>query len=222
MTAWLAERLPDGWLEAAAAGDDDRLDRLEAGMDLGSFLEQLGEAGYQTPAWPPDHGGLGVSLEEGAAIEATLTRCQAPRGFDFVGRVLVAPCIKRFGTPEQKLMLADIACSRTHWCQLFSEPGSGSDLAGLSTRAEPDGDVWVVNGQKVWNSWAHRSHYGLLLARIDPRRPKHKGITCFMLDVGAPGVEVRPLRQMTGEAEFNEVFLSDGATGTTHWSRTGS
>ena len=178
-------------------------------MDLPSFLERLGEMGYQTSGWEPAHGGLGLDKEQVASVEEILSRYQVPRGHDFVGRVLVSACIKVFGSEEQKLLLRDIACSRTQWCQLFSEPGAGSDLAGLSTRAVRDGDSWIVNGHKVWSSSTHNSDFGILLARTDPEQPKHKGITCFLVNMHSPGVEVRPLQQMTGGKEFNEVFFTD-------------
>jgi alkylation response protein AidB-like acyl-CoA dehydrogenase len=140
-----------------------------------------------------------------------------PRTVNTIGYGIVAGTIRRYTSPELAAeLLRPLATGEEKWCQLFSEPGAGSDLAGLATRAIHDGDGWRVNGQKVWNSLAHMARWGVLLARTDPDAPKHKGITYFIVDMTAPGVTVRPLRQITGRAHFNEVFLDDVHIPDTH------
>jgi alkylation response protein AidB-like acyl-CoA dehydrogenase len=178
-----------------------------------AFLSARFDAGLAAVHYPAGHGGRGLPRTLQPVAEEEFAKAGAVRPDDrrnVIGLGMAAPTIIAFGSDEQKsrwlkpLWLADEI-----WCQLFSEPGAGSDLAGLATRAVRDGDDWVVNGQKVWTSLAHHARWGLLLARTDPDVPKHAGLSYFVADMHAPGVEVRPLRQLTGEAEFNEVFLTD-------------
>jgi alkylation response protein AidB-like acyl-CoA dehydrogenase len=179
--------------------------------DAVSFLGAQYDLGLAWVHFPEGDGGLGVSPALQSVVEATLAEVGAPssRTGNPIGVGMAGPTIATYGTPEQKRYLRPLFTNEEIWCQLFSEPGSGSDVASLSSRAVRDGDEWVINGQKVWTSLAHVSRRGLLLARTDPSVPKHKGITCFLIDMHAPGVDIRPLRQMTGDAEFNEIYMTD-------------
>jgi alkylation response protein AidB-like acyl-CoA dehydrogenase len=184
-----------------------------ATMSRDDFLNARFDAGLAVVHYPVGHGGLGLRRSLQATAEEEFAKGGAP-ALDplrnVIGLGMAAPTIIAFGTDEHKsTWLKPLWTAEDIWCQLFSEPGAGSDLAGLSTRAVREGDDWVVSGQKVWTSLAHQARWGLLLARTDPDLPKHAGLSYFVLDMHAPGVEVRPLRQLTGEAEFNEVFLTD-------------
>ncbi len=209
--AWLRENLPPGWMEAIDAGDDEKWSQLRRGLDYGEWCKRMGEAGYATPTWPAEYG-AGLSIDPGQAkfVNEVLTRYKVPRSFNIIGIGMGGPTILAWGTEEQKhRLLRPCATNEEIWCQLFSEPGAGSDVAGLSTRAVRDGDEWVINGQKVWTTLAHIARWGMLVARTDPDQPKHRGLSYFLVDMHAPGVEVRPLVQITGEAEFNEVFFEN-------------
>ncbi|MBL7501987.1 acyl-CoA dehydrogenase family protein [Frankia sp. CNm7] len=184
-----------------------------ATMERLSFLRARYDAGLAWVAFPSGHGGLGLP----GALQPDLDRLFAEAGApdnnpraNIIGLGMAAPTILAFGTAEQKeRYLRPLWTGEEIWCQLFSEPGAGSDLANVATRAVRDGDEWVVNGQKVWTSSAHTARFAILVARTDPDLPKHAGLTYFLCDMADPGVDVRPLRQITGEAEFNEVFLTD-------------
>jgi alkylation response protein AidB-like acyl-CoA dehydrogenase len=177
------------------------------------FLSARFDAGLAAVHYPVGHGGLGLPRSLQQAAEDQFARAGAPAPDprrNVIGLGMAAPTLVAFGTDEQlDRWLKPLWLAEDIWCQLFSEPGAGSDLANLSTRAVRDGGDWVVSGQKVWTSLAHHARWALLLARTDPDAAKHAGLTYFVLDMHAPGVEVRPLRQLTGEAEFNEVFITD-------------
>jgi alkylation response protein AidB-like acyl-CoA dehydrogenase len=189
-----------------AAHDPASTDRL-------SFLRARFDAGLAWVHFPVGLGGLDAPRSLQPVVDAELAAAGAPTNQPErigIGLGMAAPTILRCGTQEQRQrLLRPLWTGEEVWCQLFSEPGAGSDLAALGTRAVRDGDEWVVNGQKVWTSMAHEARWGLLVARTNPDVPKHQGITYFTLDMTAPGIQVRPLRQLTGEAEFNEVFLVD-------------
>ena len=207
--AFLRAELPAGWMDAVDAGDEARFAEARRDLNYRDWCRRLGEAGYATPTWPVEYG-AGLSLTPGQAkhVNEVLTHYRVPRPFNIIGIGMGGPTVITWGTEEQKhRLLRGLATNEEIWCQLFSEPGAGSDVAGLSTRAERDGDEWVVHGQKVWTTLAHIARWGMLLARTNPDVPKHKGLSYFVLDMHAPGVEVRPLVQITGDAEFNEVFL---------------
>jgi len=178
--------------------------------DAIAWQRLINDAGYAGIHWPVEHGGRGLTPEHNAAWQYECALAGVPAVLNMVGLVLAAGALLRFGTDQQRErhLRASLRADQV-WCQLFSEPGAGSDLAGLTTRAEIDGDHFVINGQKVWCSGGRYSNWGILMARTDPDVPKHTGISFFLLPMDSAGVEVRPLRQMTGEAEFDEVFFTD-------------
>lgn len=184
-------------------------DLVDAGV---AWQRRIHSAGYAGIHWPVEHGGRGLTAEHHSVWMLECALAGVPPVFNMVGLVLTGGAVLRYGTPEQQTqhLRATLAADRL-WCQLFSEPGAGSDLGGLSTRAERDGDHFVVNGQKVWCSGGRYSQWGILMARTNPDAPKHEGISFFLCPMDLPGIEIRPLKQMTGEAEFDEVFFTDVA-----------
>lgn len=184
-----------------------------ATTDPRDFLGAQFDAGLAWVHLPPGFGGLDLPRQAQETVNARLSAAGAPVGGtvkNFIGMGMAAPTIAAFGTDEQKRkFLRPLFTGEQIYCQLFSEPGAGSDLAGVATRAVRDGEDWIVNGQKVWTSMAQHAQMAILVARTDPTVPKHAGLTYFLCDMTQPGVDVRPLRQITGEAEFNEVFLTD-------------
>ncbi|MGE0570802.1 MAG: acyl-CoA dehydrogenase family protein [Dehalococcoidia bacterium] len=171
--------------------------------------KKLSAKGWAAPAWPKEYGGMGASVRQQAVFNEELSYNRVP-GPDFIGINYVGPTLMLYGTPEQKSrFLPKILSGDEKWCQGYSEPGSGSDLASLQTRAVLDGDEFVVNGQKIWTSGAHRADWIFLLVRTDPDAPKHRGISYLLADMKSPGIQVRPLVNMAGSHEFNEVFFED-------------
>jgi alkylation response protein AidB-like acyl-CoA dehydrogenase len=181
-------------------------------MTAAEFLGAQYDAGLAWVHFPVGYGGLGLSPGFQKDVDRRLAAAGAPSAFAVnpIGFGMGAPVVVSHGSEEQKLRyLRPLFTCEEIWCQLFSEPGAGSDVASLATTASCDGDEWIVNGQKVWTTLAHKARFAMLAARTDPAQPKHKGLTYFVMDMHAPGVEVRPLRQMTGDAEFNEVYMTD-------------
>jgi alkylation response protein AidB-like acyl-CoA dehydrogenase len=197
------------WLEANHPGPEP--EGLEEVMAFRrEWQGKLHEAGWAGISWPKEYGGRGATLIEQAIFAGEMARAEAPSPANVLGLAMGGPVVIAHGTEEQKRRyLEPILSAEEIWCQGFSEPESGSDLASLKTRAVKDGDEWVVTGQKVWTTFAQFAKWCMLVARTDPDAPKHKGLTYFLLDMEQPGVQVRPLVQITGEGEFNELFMEE-------------
>ena len=182
-------------------------DMVNEGLAWQKHLYASGKAGIH---WPVEFGGQGLTAAHQAQWLYECALVGVPGVLNMVGLVLTGGAVQKFGTPEQQAKHLNATLRADHvWCQLFSEPGAGSDLGSLSTKAERDGDRYIVNGQKVWCSGGRYSNWGILMARTNADAPKHEGISFFLLDMSLPGIEIRPLKQMTGEAEFDEVFFTD-------------
>jgi alkylation response protein AidB-like acyl-CoA dehydrogenase len=205
--AWLEEHLPWEYGKGLPPRFDDLAEEVAFGRD---WQAQLAEGRWVGVAWPEEYGGRGAGPVEHFIVTEELARARAPELVGRIGINLVGPTLLAHGTAEQKQRwLPRILSAEQLWCQLFSEPGAGSDLASVATRATPVDDGWLLNGQKVWTSYAQFADWGVCLARTNPDVPKQQGISYLVVDMRAPGVEVRPLRQITDETEFNEVFFSD-------------
>ena len=204
--AWLEASIPREW---RAVRNPD-IPRAEAFDMLRRWQRQLYDAGFIGLTWPREAGGAGLTFLEEMVLHQEMALAKAPPILNILGVGMAGPTIIAYGTDEQKKRYPPkILSGEEIWCQGYSEPDAGSDLASLQTRAVKDGDTWVINGQKVWTSLAHIADWMMLLARTDPDAPRHKGITYFLLDMHAPGVTVKPLKQITGDDEFNEVFFDN-------------
>jgi alkylation response protein AidB-like acyl-CoA dehydrogenase len=206
---WVRCNVPHEWREAAVAGDVELLRQLRTPARYREWYPTFAGSGLVAPTWPVQYGGLDLRAAQATVANQILSAAGLVR-LGPIGLGLVGPTILEHGTCDQRARYLPRMVDNSHvWCQLYSEPGAGSDLAALSTRAVRRGEDWMITGQKVWSSFAAEADFGLLVARTDPDVPKHEGITCFALDMHAPGVTVRPLRQMSGDDDFNEVFFDE-------------
>jgi alkylation response protein AidB-like acyl-CoA dehydrogenase len=206
--AWLVTNIPREWSRRVTATPE--VPRPQAYALLRDWQRRLHEAGFIGLTWPRQYGGAGLTFVEEMILHQEMALAKAPPILNILGVGMGGPTIIAHGTEAQKKRYpAKILSCEEIWCQGYSEPNAGSDLASLQTRAVKDGDHWVISGQKVWTSLAHIADWMMLLARTDVAAPKHKGITYFLLDMKLPGVTVKPLRQLTGDAEFNEVFFDN-------------
>jgi alkylation response protein AidB-like acyl-CoA dehydrogenase len=204
---WVTRFVPEAWRDAAERGGAGAVRTVRTRTQYETWYPAFAASGMVAPMLPLEYGGLGLAARQARLIDTELRPYNLGK-LNIVGVTAIIPVLMVYGTDEQRRrFIAPIVRNEEVWCQLFSEPGAGSDLASLSTRAIRDGDEWVVTGQKVWNTWAHFSQFGLLIARTDPDVPKRQGMTCFACPIDAPGVTVRPLVHITGEVDFNEVFL---------------
>jgi alkylation response protein AidB-like acyl-CoA dehydrogenase len=197
---WLAENAPN----------DDAFRALTPLEQAKQWQKQKYDAGWACLGWAPEFGGRGASPIEEVIWRQEESQYDLPANFFLIGQGMIAPTLMTWARDEDKARyLPPLASGEEVWCQLFSEPAGGSDLAALRTRAERDGDEWVINGQKIWTSGAHFSDYGVIVVRTDPTVPKHKGLSYFYVDMKAPGVEIKPIKQLTGDSDFNEVYFND-------------
>ena len=203
--SWLEEHLPEGWFEPGFELEGEAKVQFQK-----EWTQTLFEGGWICATWPKEYGGKGLSTMEAVVLNEEFARAGAPLRADFFGDTLVGPTILQWGTEEQKkFFLPKILSGEIAWCQGFSEPDAGSDLAGLKTKAALDGDEWVINGQKIWTTQGFVADYIFVLCRTDPDAPKHAGISYLLCPMKQPGVEVRPIQQIDGAAEFAEVFFTN-------------
>ena len=199
-SVWLAENAPT----------DDAFRALSPLEQAKVWQKRKYDAGWACIGWAPDFGGRGASAIEEVIWRQEESQYDLPANFFLIGQGMIGPTLMAWASDEDKArFLPQLASGEEVWCQLFSEPAGGSDLAALRTRAERDGDDWVINGQKIWTSGAHYSDYGVIVVRTDPTVPKHKGLSYFYIDMKAPGVEIKPIKQLTGDSDFNEVYFTD-------------
>jgi alkylation response protein AidB-like acyl-CoA dehydrogenase len=208
VTAWLEANVPEAW-RAAAPGGRTAIRRVRSRAEYDEWYPTFANSGLAVATWPVEYLGLDLTVAQARVAESILSPLNLGR-LNPLGLNAAAPALFSHGTDAQRLRyLPPMVRNEETWCQLLSEPGAGSDLASLATRAVRDGDEWVLHGQKVWTTWAHFSQRAVCLARSDPTRKKREGLTYFIVDLSAPGVDVRPLRHIGGEVDFNEVFLDD-------------
>jgi len=204
---WLEQHLPEGWLEGKTDLPEDPYERAEF---LRQWQRTLYEGGWAGISWPKEYGGRGATLMEEVVYEQEMARVKAPPVLNVIGIYMVGPTLLQIGTEEQRRKyVPKILSGEEIWCQGYSEPNAGSDLASIQTRAERKNGKWVINGQKIWTSYAHVADRCFLLARTDNTGKKHEGITAFLVDMHQPGVETRPIHQMNDQRDFNEVYFND-------------
>ncbi|MCK2011486.1 acyl-CoA dehydrogenase family protein, partial [Peribacillus sp. Aquil_B8] len=207
LRTWLEGNLPEGWLEGTSNVSKDE---GEYAAFLRNWQRKLYEGGWAAIAWPKKYGGREATLMEEIVYQQEMVRVKAPALVNYVGIHMVGPTLMQIGTDEQKAKyIQKILTGEEVWCQGYSEPNAGSDLSAIQTSAVKDGNRWIINGQKVWTSFGHLADRCFLLARTNRFDKKHKGITVFLLDMNQPGVETRPIIQMDGQHDFNEVYLND-------------
>ena len=198
--SWLAENAPT----------DDAFRAMTPLEQAKVWQKRKYDAGWACMGWAPEFGGRGASAIEEVIWRQEESQYDLPANFFLIGQGMIGPTLMAWASDEDKArFLPPLASGEEVWCQLFSEPAGGSDLAALRTRAERDGDDWIINGQKIWTSGAHYSDYGVIVVRTDPTVPKHKGLSYFYVDMKAPGVEIKPIKQLTGDSDFNEVYFTD-------------